>query len=62
MNVATFKPLKMGWKRAVQDWHKQNPAKILNKEWFSPVLDGALKKYSLECSAIQGVPACGLQP
>ena len=42
MNVATFKPLKMGQKTAVQDWHKQTPDKILNKEWFSPVLGGAL--------------------
>jgi hypothetical protein len=52
----------MGWKTAWQEWHEQSPDKILNKEWFSPVLDGALKKYSLERSAIQGVPACGLQP
>ena len=28
MNVAAFKPLKVGWKTAVQDWHKQNPDKI----------------------------------
>jgi len=49
-------------KTAVQDWHKQNPDKILNKEWFGHVLAGALKKYSLECSVIQGITACGLQP
>jgi hypothetical protein len=62
LNAATFKPLKMGRKTAGQDWHKQNPDKILNKERFSPVLDGALKNYSLECSRKQGIPVCGLQP
>jgi hypothetical protein len=40
-DVATFKPQKLGWKTAVLDWHRQNSYKILNKEWFAPVLDEA---------------------
>jgi hypothetical protein len=44
--------MKLGWKSADLERHRQNPDKILNKEWFVPVLDGALKKHSPECSAI----------
>jgi len=40
-DVATFNPQKLGWKTAVLDWHRQNSYKILNREWFAPVLDGA---------------------
>jgi hypothetical protein len=35
---------------------------MLNKEWFVPVLDGALKKYSLDCSVVRGFRACVLNP
>jgi hypothetical protein len=52
LDVATFMPLKLGWKMSVLEWHRLSSDKMLNKEWFAPVLDGALKKYSLECSAI----------
>lgn len=44
LNVATFKPLQMGWKTAVLDWHKHNPNKMFKKELFTPVLHVALKK------------------
>jgi hypothetical protein len=50
----------LGWKISVPEWHRKNSDKILNKEWFAPVLDGALKKYSLDCSAILGFRVCGL--
>ena len=59
-DAATIRPLKLDWKPADLKWHKQNPDKILNKEWFAPVLDGALKKRCLECSAIRSFRACGL--
>jgi len=36
------------WKTAVLEWNRQNPDKILNKEMFVSVLNGALKKFSLE--------------
>jgi hypothetical protein len=62
LDVATFRPLKLGCKTSVPEWHRKNSDKILNKEWFVPVLDGALKKYSLDCSAILGFQACGLYP
>jgi hypothetical protein len=54
LDVATFRPLKLGWKTSVPDRHRKNSDKILNKEWFTPVLDGALRKYSVDCSAILG--------
>jgi hypothetical protein len=60
LDVATFRPLSLGWKMSVLEWHRQNSDKILNKEWFAPVLDGALKKYSVECSAILRFRTCGL--
>jgi hypothetical protein len=52
LDVATFRPLRLGWKTSVLEWHRKISDKILNKEWVAPVLDAALKKYSLECSAI----------
>ena len=45
LDIATFSPLKLGWKTAILEWHRQNSYKILNKEWFSPVLDGACDLY-----------------
>jgi hypothetical protein len=62
LGVATFRPLKLGWQTSVLEWHRKNSDKILNKEWFTPVLDEALKKYSLDCSAILGFRACGFYP
>jgi hypothetical protein len=62
LDVATFRPLQLGWKTSVLEWHRQNSDKILNKEWFAHVLNGALKKYSLEYSAILGIRTCGLYP
>jgi len=52
LDAAIIRPMKLGWKSADLERHRQNPDKILNKEWFVPVLDGALKKHSPECSAI----------
>jgi hypothetical protein len=60
--VAIVRTLKLGCKTTVLDWHRQNSNKILNKEWFAPVLDGALRKYSLDCSVVHGFLACGLNP
>jgi hypothetical protein len=60
LDAATFRPLKLDCKTAVVEWHRQNSDKILIKEWYSPLLDGAPEKYSLECSALQGFQTCGL--
>jgi hypothetical protein len=60
LDVATFRPLKLGWETLVPEWHRKNSDKILNKEWFAPVLGGALKKYSQDCSSVLGFQACGL--
>jgi hypothetical protein len=54
LEVATSRPLKLGWKTAVLDRHKQNSNRILNREWFAP----AVQKYSLVCSAVRGFRAC----
>jgi hypothetical protein len=40
----------------------KHPDNMLNTEWSAPVLDAALKKYTLECSATPGFLACGLHP
>jgi hypothetical protein len=47
------------WKTTVLEWNRQNSDKILNKEMFVSVLNGALKKFSLECSAVQDFQDCG---
>jgi hypothetical protein len=39
LDVATFRPLKLGLKASVPEWHRKNSDKILNKKWFAPVLD-----------------------
>jgi len=49
LEVAAFRPLKLDWERAVLDWHRENYDKVLNKEKFAPVLDGALKKCYVDC-------------
>jgi hypothetical protein len=49
LEVAAFRLLKLDWKRAVLDWQRENYDKILNKEKFAPVLDGALKKCYVDC-------------
>jgi hypothetical protein len=59
LEVAAFIPLKLDWERAVLDWHRENYDKLLNKEKFTLVLDGALKKCYADCSAIQSSRACG---
>jgi hypothetical protein len=62
LGVATVRPLKLGCKTTVLDWYRQNSNKILNKEWFAIVVDGAVKKYSLDCSVVHSFLACGLKP
>jgi hypothetical protein len=62
LDVATFRPLTLGWKTSVPEWHRKNSDKILNKEWFAPVLHGVLKKYSLDCPAVLGFQVCDLYP
>jgi hypothetical protein len=57
LDVATFRPLKLGWKISVSKCRRKTSDKILNKDCFTPVLDGALKKYSLDSSAILGFRA-----
>jgi hypothetical protein len=37
-NVAVFKRLKEGWKKAVLNFRRENPDKVLTKEKFAPVL------------------------
>jgi len=49
LDVTTFRPLKLGWKTTILEWHRQTFYKILHKELFFPFLERALKKYSLEC-------------
>jgi hypothetical protein len=62
LDVTTFRPQKMGWIVEVIEWHRQKSDKLLHKEWFPSVLDGALRKYALECSATQDFRASGFYP
>ena len=62
LDIASFRPLKTAWKKAVLEWYRENRDLVLNKEWFAPVLTKALQMYSLEQSAIHGFCVCGLFP
>ena len=59
-DVSVFKPVKVGWQKAVQNWRKANINKKMNKLSFTPILktvvDSCIKKESI----VNGFRACGL--
>lgn len=61
-DVAAFKPIKTGWKKAVLNWRKQNLNKILSKEKFAPVLEKVIEQYGKAKTIQNGFKATGLYP
>jgi hypothetical protein len=59
LDVTAFRPLKLFWKTAVLDWHRQTSGKILNKELFAPLLDKKSEEIFSGMLTIQGFRAGG---
>lgn len=60
-DVSTFKPLKIGWRKAVLEWRRLNPYTKLGKEHFAPILRIVLDTLNSEVIR-KGFEACGLCP
>lgn len=61
-DVAAFKPLKTGWKKAVLDFRRKNPQEKLTKEKFAPVLKNVIEEYAKVTTIQNGFRASGLYP
>lgn len=61
-DVAAFRPIKAGWKRAVTDWKRDNPTDSLTKEKFAPILQKAIKNSHNPVGLVNGFRACGICP
>ncbi|CAH1978113.1 unnamed protein product [Acanthoscelides obtectus] len=59
-DVAVFRPIKMGWKKAVREFYEQNPGEVLNKITFAPLLEKVVAKHIKKETLINGFRACGL--
>nr|CAH7762579.1 unnamed protein product [Callosobruchus chinensis] len=46
-DVAVFRPIKMGWKKAVREFNEQNPGEIVNKVSFAPLLENVVNNIEL---------------
>lgn len=60
-DVAAFRPIKYGWKKAVMNWRLNHPAEALTKENVAPILDLVVKEIKPE-TLVNGFKACGLYP
>lgn len=61
-DVAVFRPIKMGWKKAIREFYEQNPGEVLNKMTFAPLLEKVLANNIKRDTLINGFRACGLFP
>nr|CAH7736046.1 unnamed protein product [Callosobruchus chinensis] len=61
-DVAVFRPIKMGWKKAVREFNEQNPGEIVNKISFAPLLENVVNNIVKAETLINGFRACGLFP
>ncbi|KAI4464223.1 hypothetical protein MML48_3g00003013 [Holotrichia oblita] len=61
-DVAGFKPLKTGWKRAVLEFRRKNPNVALSKEKFAPLLNSVIENYAKADTIKNGFRASGLHP
>lgn len=61
MDLAVFRPLKLFWKKCVNDWKLKNLGKNVKKENFAPVLQKAVDKLTPDCIK-SGFRAGGLFP
>ncbi|KAI4455651.1 hypothetical protein MML48_9g00000107 [Holotrichia oblita] len=60
-DVAAFKPIKNGWKKAVVEW-RTHPLETLTKEHFAPVLKLAVERSAKIETIKHGFRASGLNP
>lgn len=60
LDVAVFHPLKLAWKKTVNNWRLENNGERLKKEMFAPLL----KKASIDFVTMvkNGFQTCGLHP
>lgn len=61
-DVAAFKPLKTGWKKAVLEFRRKNPRSSLTKESFAPVLKTVVDECAKIDTIKNGFRASGLFP
>ncbi|KAI4455538.1 hypothetical protein MML48_9g00007544 [Holotrichia oblita] len=61
-DVAAFKPIKNGWKKAVVEWRRTHPLETLTKEHFAPVLKLAVERSAKIETIKNGFRASGLNP
>lgn len=61
-DVAAFKPLKTGWKKAVLEFRRRNPNVALTKEKFAPLLKCVIEDYAKADTIKNGFRASGLHP
>ncbi|CAG9829492.1 unnamed protein product [Diabrotica balteata] len=61
-DVAAFKPLKTGWKKAVLEFRRKHPHEMLTKEKFAPILKDVIEDYAKAETIKNGFRASGLYP
>nr|CAI5842362.1 unnamed protein product [Callosobruchus analis] len=59
-DVAAFKPIKSGWKKAVLAWRRENLSEPLKKDKFAPILNCAIEGYAKSNTIRNGFKATGL--
>ena len=60
VDIAAFKPMKNGQKKAVLEWRQSHPLETLTKEHFAPVLKIVVEKVSKSETIKNGFCATGL--
>jgi len=61
LDVAFFRPLKMAWKKMVQEWRVES-GKRLRKEDFGSLLNKSIQTLNVPEIMVNGFRACGLFP
>lgn len=62
-DVASFKPLKAGWKKYLRLWYAENNSgEVLNKQNFAPLLQKVVNSCTDPSIAINGFRSTGLFP
>ena len=63
LDVAVFHPLKVKWRKTVDDWRTSNGTQKLKRENFAPLLKKTLDDMpNLKNTIINGFRTCGLRP
>ncbi|KYN50385.1 hypothetical protein ALC57_00022, partial [Trachymyrmex cornetzi] len=62
LDVAVFHPLKMVWKKTVNNWRLENNGERLKKDMFAPLFKKTLDSIDLTSMAKNGFQTCGLYP